>query len=238
MDQTPGFNTYVAAPQLFYFTPQKKWYLVFQSGPPMFSTADDPGDPTKWTEPAPFFAQDAGHRREQRRMARLLGDLRRAVLSSLLLQRPRSLVRSKTPLEKFPYGFGDPVVVMEDAEAGRMFEACNVYKINGANQYLALIEAFDESSGVPALFPVVDRDSSTGRGRHCTRMDRAVRRHANVTFDGAPWTRRHQPRRDDPRGLRRDDGHRRHQAAVPLSGRSTPGADQRLQRDPVAARLC
>jgi hypothetical protein len=37
MDQTPGFNTYVAAPQLFYFRPQKKWYLVFQSGPPMYS---------------------------------------------------------------------------------------------------------------------------------------------------------------------------------------------------------
>src|SRR6185503_4897419 len=43
MDKTRGFNTYVAAPQLFYFTPQKKWYLVFQSGPPMYATADDPG---------------------------------------------------------------------------------------------------------------------------------------------------------------------------------------------------
>src|SRR5579863_9559899 len=56
MDRTPGFDTYVAAPQLFYVTPQKRWYLVFQSGPPMFATADDPGDPTKWTTPAPFFS--------------------------------------------------------------------------------------------------------------------------------------------------------------------------------------
>ena len=45
MDNTRGFKTYVAAPQVFYFTPQKKWYLVYQSGPPMFSTADDSGDP-------------------------------------------------------------------------------------------------------------------------------------------------------------------------------------------------
>ena len=29
MDQTAGFNTYVAAPQLFFFTPQNQWYLVF-----------------------------------------------------------------------------------------------------------------------------------------------------------------------------------------------------------------
>ena len=39
MDQTTGFNTYVAAPELFYFRPQQKWYLVFQSGPPMYSSA-------------------------------------------------------------------------------------------------------------------------------------------------------------------------------------------------------
>jgi endo-1,4-beta-xylanase len=47
LDQTHGFGGYVAAPQLFYFTPQKKWYLVFQSGPRMFSTADLRGDPTE-----------------------------------------------------------------------------------------------------------------------------------------------------------------------------------------------
>jgi hypothetical protein len=35
---------YVAVGQLLQFTPQEKWYLVYQSGPPMFSTADDPGD--------------------------------------------------------------------------------------------------------------------------------------------------------------------------------------------------
>lgn len=58
MDQTPNFNTYTAAPQIFYFTPQKKWYLIFQSGPPMYSTNDDITAPSKWTKPAPFYASE------------------------------------------------------------------------------------------------------------------------------------------------------------------------------------
>ena len=35
---------------------------------------------------------------------------------------------------------------MQDSNAGRLFEASNVYKLAGANRYLALIEAFDGSS--------------------------------------------------------------------------------------------
>src|SRR5512141_2547377 len=57
MDRAPGFDTYVAAPELFHFAPQDRWYLVFQSGPPMYSTNDDPGNPAAWTRPAPFFLE-------------------------------------------------------------------------------------------------------------------------------------------------------------------------------------
>ena len=56
MNQTSGFGGYTAAPQVFFFRPQNKWYLVYQSGPPMYSTANDLGDPTSWTPPTPFFA--------------------------------------------------------------------------------------------------------------------------------------------------------------------------------------
>ncbi len=85
MDQTPGFDTYFAAPQLFYFTPQKKWYLVFQAGPPMYSTADDPADPTKWTRPAPFFAKTPEIITQNRGWLDFLGHLRYTVLLPFLL---------------------------------------------------------------------------------------------------------------------------------------------------------
>jgi hypothetical protein len=54
--------------------------------------------------------------------------------------------RSDTTVGDFPNGFGTPQVVLEDAEAGRLFEACNVYKVQGTNEYLALIEAFNQTS--------------------------------------------------------------------------------------------
>jgi len=41
-------------------------------------------------------------------------------------------------LGRIPQGFAEPVVVMQDANAGRMFEASNVYELNGTGQYLAL----------------------------------------------------------------------------------------------------
>ena len=65
MDQTPGFAGYKAAPQVFFFAPQNKWYLVFQSGPPSFSTNDDIDDPTGWTAGAELLRRRAGHGQDQ-----------------------------------------------------------------------------------------------------------------------------------------------------------------------------
>lgn len=190
MDQTRGFKTYVAAPQLFFFAPQKKWYLDYQSGPPMFSTADDPADPTKWTEPAPFFARTPAIVDKNGGWLDfwVICDAERCHL--FFSNDHGRWYRSQTPLAKFPYGFSDPVVALEDAEAGRVFEASNVYKIDGANRYLALIEAFDRTSDHHRYFrswtaerlegpwtPVNDDAAAPFAGTR------------NVTFEGAPWTR-------------------------------------------------
>ena len=190
MDQTPGFATYVAAPQVFYFEPGNKWYLVYQSGPPMYSTNDDPGDPTAWTPPAPFYSatpaiitQNGG------------GWLDYWVICDeaschLFFTNNQGLwYKSSTSLDQFPSGFGEPVVVMQDANAGRIFEACNVYKLNGRNQYLALIEAFDQTSDGSRYFRSWIADSLEGpwlpwqaSGSYPFAGAR------NVSFDGSPWT--------------------------------------------------
>jgi endo-1,4-beta-xylanase len=189
MDKTRGFKTYVAAPQLFYFTPQKKWFLIFQSGPPMFSTADDPGDPTKWTEPAPFFP------RTPTIVDRNGGWLDFWVICDaetchLFFSNDHgSWYKSKTPVTRFPYGFSEPVVVMKDAEAGRLFEACNVYKLKGSGKYLALIEAFDGTSNWKRYFRSWTADSL--EGPWTVLNDDATAPFAgipNVTFEGGPWT--------------------------------------------------
>jgi endo-1,4-beta-xylanase len=188
MDNTRGFKTYVAAPQVFYLTPQKKWYLVYQSGPPMFSTADDVGDPTKWTEPSSFFAKTPPD------VEKNGGWLDFWVICDaehchLFFSNDKGRwYKSKTTIDKFPYGMSEPVVVMQDAEAGRLFEACNVYKINGG-KYLALIEAFDKTSNYQRYFRSWTADSL--EGPWTVLHDDATSPFAgkaNVTFDGAPWT--------------------------------------------------
>jgi endo-1,4-beta-xylanase len=189
MDNTRGFKTYVAAPQLFYFTPQKKWYLVYQSGPPMFSTADDPGDPSKWTEPSSFFARTPA-----------IVDANGGWLDFWVICDAQHChlffsndkgrwYKSKTTVDKFPYGMSEPAVVMQDAEAGRLFEACNVYKIGGTNKYLALIEAFDSTSNYQRYFRSWTADSL--EGPWTVLHDDATSPFAgkaNVTFDGPAWT--------------------------------------------------
>ena len=119
MDQTTGFNTYVAAPELFFFRPQNKWYLVFQSGPPMYSTANDPGDPTAWAPPKPFFASQPAI------VVSNGGDwldfwviCDKASCHLFFSDNHGRWYNSKTAIDQFPNGFGDPVVVMQNTNAG------------------------------------------------------------------------------------------------------------------------
>jgi endo-1,4-beta-xylanase len=190
LDQTRGFHTYVAAPELFYFTPQKKWYLVFQSGPPMFSTADDPGDPTKWTEPAPLFARTPAIVEANGGWLDfwVICDAQKCHL--FFSNDHGRWYRSETPLAKFPYGWSTPVVVLEDAEAGRVFEASNVYKLAGGSQYLALIEAFDNSSGYKRYFRSWTAERLEGPWTPLHEDGTSPFAGAtNVSFVGEPWTR-------------------------------------------------
>jgi len=190
MDQTPGFDTYVAAPQLFFFRPQSKWYLVYQSGPPMFSTASDPGEPSTWTPPAPFFATEPAVITANGGAWLDYWVICDDALCHLFFSDNRGRWwKSKTTLGEFPQGFNEPVVVLEDSNAGRIFEASNVYKLTGTNRYLALVEAFDQTSDSHRYFRSWIADSLEGpwlpwqaSGSYPFAGQR------NVTFDGTPWT--------------------------------------------------
>lgn len=189
MDKTPGFDTYVAAPQLFYFTPQKRWYLVFQSGPPMYSTSEDPGDPAKWTSPTPFYGRTPPIVEKNGGWLDFWVICDAQTCHLFFSNDKGRFYKSKTPITEFPYGFDQPVVVMQDSEAGRLFEACNVYKIAGTNRYLALIEAFDQSSSWKRYFRSWTAESL--EGPWTVLHDDATSPFAgkqNVSFEGEAWT--------------------------------------------------
>ena len=55
-------SDYYCAPQIFYFTPHKKWYLVYQMGVPSaskmwvaYSTTANIADPHSWTQAMPIL---------------------------------------------------------------------------------------------------------------------------------------------------------------------------------------
>jgi hypothetical protein len=164
------------APQLFYFTPKKKWVLVYQWGA-SFSTTDDPSKPETWSarsnllNNAPqgaidfwvicdnanchlFFANDLGQ-----------------------------LYQASMPIDRFPSAFDNARVVMSDT-AANLFEASNVYRIKGTNKYLLLVEAYG-----PRYFRSWTATNLQGpwTALAATQQNPFAGK-ANVTFDGAAWT--------------------------------------------------
>jgi hypothetical protein len=189
MDQTPGFNTYVAAPQVFYFRPRNLWYLIYQSGPPMYSTASDPGDPARWTRPAPFFASEPAIITQNDGWLDFWIICDSTFCHLFFSDDHGRWYKSRTSIANFPNGFGDPVVVMQDPEAGRLFEGSNVYKVRGSNHYLALIEAFDSTSNWKRYFRSFTADSLEGPWvPHQDSGSSPFAGAGNVAFDGTSWS--------------------------------------------------
>lgn len=56
LDQSAIGTGYRAAPQVFYFAPQKLWYLVYQNGNAAYSTNSDINNPYGWSAPKTFYS--------------------------------------------------------------------------------------------------------------------------------------------------------------------------------------
>jgi hypothetical protein len=145
LDTNPGIGTgFRAAPQLFYFAPQHKWYLLYGTGVPSYSTTTDPTKPETWSatrnivdaEP-PIVTQNKGPNGFWLDYWVICD----AVNCYLFSEDDNGhLYRSQTTVRDFPNGFSDPVIALQGARFD-LFEASNVYKLAGTNTYLLLVEA-------------------------------------------------------------------------------------------------
>jgi endo-1,4-beta-xylanase len=193
MDQTPGFFGYKAAPQVFFFAPQNKWYLIFQTGPPSYSTNDDINDPTGWQPQLNFFSAEPPTVTANKGTGGWLDfwvicDDANCYL--FFSDDTGHWYRSQTTVDKFPHGFADPVVVMSDPVGSRLFEASNVYKMKDTGKYLALVEAYDPSSFYHRYFRSWTADTLDGEWTPLQDTFAApFASTANVTFtEQPPWT--------------------------------------------------
>jgi hypothetical protein len=135
-------SKYYGAPQVFFFAPHKKWYLIYQMGVPgarfmwvAYSTTTDVADPASWTPARPIL--DGGPK-DPRTVGGLdywvICDEQRAYL--FLTSLNGKMWRLWTKLEDFPRGFDHCELALE----ARIFEASHTYRLKGIDQYLTIVE--------------------------------------------------------------------------------------------------
>jgi hypothetical protein len=135
-------SKYCCAPQVFYFRPHKKWYLVYQMGVPgankmwvAYSTTSDIADPHSWTQAKPILDGGENDPREVGGLDYwIICDNRRAYL--FLTSLNGKMWRLWARIEDFPCGFDHCELALE----AKIFEASHTYKLKGMSKYLTIVE--------------------------------------------------------------------------------------------------
>lgn len=193
LDQSAIGTGYKTAPHVFYFAPQRLWYLVYQTGNnAAYSTTTDISNPRSWTAPKYFYANG---------MPQIIKDnigggywvdfwvvCDNAKCYLFSSDDNGHLYRSETTMASFPNGITNTVIAMQDSARYPLWEAANVYKISTENKYLLIVEAigtggrrYFRSWTAPAITgpwtALADTEANPFAGA------------ANVTFSGTPWTK-------------------------------------------------
>jgi hypothetical protein len=132
---------YYCAPQVFYFTPHRKWYLVYQLADktrtppfgPCFSTSATIDDPKAWTKPQPMITNAPAKPKWLDFWVICSGDKAHLFYTSL----DGHMWRRETRISDFPFGWSEQTLAIQ----GDIFEASHTYKLKGQDQFLTLIEA-------------------------------------------------------------------------------------------------
>lgn len=133
---------YFCAPQVFYFTPHRKWYMILQvmdparkpSLQPAWSTTDDVSTPDSWSKPKLLFATQPANVTHWIDFW-VICDADKAHL--FFTSNDGHMWRADTKLTDFPNGWTEPKVVLE----ADVFEASHTYKLKGMDKFLTIIEA-------------------------------------------------------------------------------------------------
>ena len=179
---------YFCAPQVFYFEPHGKWYMVLQvidesrkpALQPAYSTNDDIADPDGWSEPTLLYAE---HPKSVSMWIDLwvICDEERAHLFFTSLD--GKIWRAETALADFSGGWDALKVVLQ----GDVFEASHTYRLKGLDEYLTVIEAQGQAGRRYYKAYLADRLDGGWRPQADT-LDKPFASWANVGFEGDAWS--------------------------------------------------
>jgi uncharacterized repeat protein (TIGR02543 family) len=177
-------NRGTVAPEVIYFAPKNIWVLTTQWGatPFRYLTSTNPTNPNSWGSEGSLYSGTASGGSAPIDQV-VICDTTTCWL--FFGADNGSIYRSSMPIGNFPSTFPQATTIMSDTQAN-LFEAVEVYTVQGQNRYLMLVEAmgsrgryfrsFTATSLSGSWTPLAASEASPFAGAN------------NVTFSGTAWT--------------------------------------------------